>query len=467
MQLLYRGGFINGLYLLILCLFFLNDQPVYSAGVKAVNHSSSQNYQKEKPTETIEVKIIPHQKNGLFDGVHPIKYDVTIINYYKGLQEGKISIDVKTAKGIFITKIETDIKLKGGAKKRVRYLIPVTAPGFYELLFHINVTDHDDTIRNVFGYKVFDINTTVHKPPDFEQFWQNTIDELHATDPAYSVELDMDRTTSAHSVYNVHMRSLGGVIVQGWLTVPKVKGKYPVLVALPGCKVNLKPILADEFVLFLLNIRVSKAQGEEVLDKEIDYALYNIDNKDKYIYRGAYMDCVRAIDFLFAYKDMGFNIDVSRIGVSGGSQGGALALVTAALDHRVKACVADNPIYCDVHNLIAIAESKTPVSWPIIRYKQYLQRSPYLNMKTITNTMDYYDPQNFTPMIQCPILLAMGALDILAPPSTIIAAYNKLSTATKKKSEIYNFYFLAHEVEMKHRHLQTGWLMEKLVHPQN
>ncbi len=451
-------GYWQKLFSVFFCCIMMNSIAIYHA-------IAAENRIKEKLSETMDIKIIPHQKSGLFDAKHPVKYGVSIANYYKNTQEGKISLQVKTARGKAVTSSEVDFKIRGGASKVIDYVIPVEQPGFYEMIFSINVTDYDDTIRNVFGYKPYEINSQSYRPADFDQFWQNTIKQLHEIDPKYSITYDETQSTSAHSVYNVEMRSWGGVTVQGWLTVPNLPGKYPVLVALPGCKVHLKPIVADEFVLFLINIRQTKAPGEEVLNKEFDYSVYNIDDRDKYIYRGAYMDCERAIDFLCAYKDMGLNIDASRIGVSGGSQGGALALVISALDHRVKACISDNPIYCDVHNLIGIAESKTPTTWPVIRYEQYLRFSPYLNMKTITKTMDYYDPQNFTPMIQCPVLLASGALDVLAPPSTIFAAFNKLNDAAKQKSEIYNFYHLAHEVETKHRFLQTRWLLEKLLYP--
>ena len=48
------------------------------------------------------------------------------------------------------------------------------------------------------------------------------------------------------------------------------------------------------------------------------------------------MDCLRGIDFLTSRAE----VDPSRIGVLGFSQGGGLTLATAALDSRVKAAVA-------------------------------------------------------------------------------------------------------------------------------
>jgi cephalosporin-C deacetylase len=455
----------KSLLLAFLFLSLFNNKTVFGAAAFSTHINSDKGSKKEKLTETMDVKIIPQRKNGLFDAKNHVKYKVTIFNYYKSNQEGKVTIEVKTDKGGVVGISESDIKIKGGSRKSIDYEIPVNDPGFYDLIFKINTNDYDDTIRNVFGYKPLEINTPVHKPEDFEEFWRNTLKELRGIDPEYSVKLDPIQSTVSHSVYYVQMKSLDGVTIHGWLTVPKIPGKYPTMIGLPGCKVVLTPLYADDFVLFLLNIRDSKAEGEEILEKETDFALYNIENKEKYIYRGVYMDCIRAIDFLFAYKDLGLGIDTSRISLVGGSQGGALAFITSALDHRVKACVADNPIYCDIHNLIPIQQVTTPVEWPTKAYKEYLQKSPGLTMKNIMNTLDYFDPQNFMPMIKCPILLGLGSLDKLAPPATIFTTYNKLSESVKKKSEVHCFSYLAHEVAIKHRHFQNQWTLEKLVYP--
>ncbi len=455
----------KGILFGIFCSFILNSTTIYGSSTNLFKkRSANRSEWTRKKTGTFDVKIAPHQKDALFDQSHPVTYDVSIFNHYSQTQEGKISIEVKYPSGGIVGVIETDFKIRSGQKKKIVYEIPVKEPGIYDLYFKINLTDYDDTIRNVFGYRALEINTPVHMPEDFDSFWQKTISDLSLVHPEYSVKFDPSLSTISHNVYRVEMQSLGGVTVYGWLTSPKVGGYYPVLVGFPGYRVTLKPLYADDFVIFQFNIRSTKAEGDIILEKEYDYTLYDIDNKDKYIYRGAYMDCIRAIDFIYSRSDDGLNIDTSRIAVTGGSQGGALALVTAALDHRVKACITDNPIYCDINNLVEISGRKNPVEWPVNKYKDYLQHSPGLTMKNILRTMDYFDPQNFTPLIKCPVLLGLGLLDIMAPPSTIFAAYNKLSKATKQKSETYSFHLLAHEVTMRHRNFQSQWLLEKLAY---
>ena len=62
------------------------------------------------------------------------------------------------------------------------------------------------------------------------------------------------------------------------------------------------------------------------------YFTYNLEDKDQYYYKRVYMGCVRANDFLVSLP----NFDGTNLAVTGGSQGGALSIVTAGLDARVK-----------------------------------------------------------------------------------------------------------------------------------
>ena len=57
-----------------------------------------------------------------------------------------------------------------------------------------------------------------------------------------------------------------------------------------------------------------------------------------------YLACVRSIDLLTSLPEW----DGKNVIVQGGSQGGALALVTAGLDQRVTACVANHPALSDM-----------------------------------------------------------------------------------------------------------------------
>jgi cephalosporin-C deacetylase-like acetyl esterase len=74
------------------------------------------------------------------------------------------------------------------------------------------------------------------------------------------------------------------------------------------------------------------------------YLNFGLDHRDRYYYRRVYLGCVRANDFLTAHAKW----DGANLAVTGGSQGGALSIVTAALDPRVKGLAAYYPALSDV-----------------------------------------------------------------------------------------------------------------------
>lgn len=77
---------------------------------------------------------------------------------------------------------------------------------------------------------------------------------------------------------------------------------------------------------------------------ENGYLTYGLDNRDNYYMRRVYLACIRCIDFLTALPEW----DGKNVIVQGASQGGALALVTAALDKRVTLCAASHPALSDM-----------------------------------------------------------------------------------------------------------------------
>ena len=74
------------------------------------------------------------------------------------------------------------------------------------------------------------------------------------------------------------------------------------------------------------------------------YQYQNWDNRDEVYYKRVYMGCVRAVDYLCSMKEF----DGSNLLVQGGSQGGALAIVTAVLNPRVTQVVNFFPARSDL-----------------------------------------------------------------------------------------------------------------------
>ncbi|MGN6396104.1 MAG: acetylxylan esterase [Mucilaginibacter sp.] len=417
--------------------------------------------QQAEETGDVVLKAIPQNKNALFNGNEPIRYKLQVRNNTKQHQNGHISYLVTTDEGKKVAEDSLRVNLKGGAGRDIGITVPKMQTGFYRISFMVNLPEYDDTLRRVFGVNPEKITSRLHRPADFDAFWDQTRAQLAAVPPEYRVTERKDLSTNAKKVYSVEMRSFGGIVVRGWLVIPRDGSKFPVHYRVPGYVVTLKPNMDnDDFIAFDLNVR-GNGNSRDVINVGTDnYSVINIENKDKYIYRGVYMDCLRGVDFLYSHSNLG--IDTSKIFVEGGSQGGSLALITAALDKRVKLLTMQVPLYADIRDGYSISESYGHQVFPFKVFRKYQSQHPGFSWEKFYATFDYYDPQNFAPMVKCPVLMGIGLLDQFCPPRCSMALYNHISSTNKEFVCVPNS---THEVDFNYFMFQNLWLREKFRIP--
>ena len=142
------------------------------------------------------------------------------------------------------------------------------------------------------------------------------------------------------------------------------------------------------------------------------YWTYGIDDKDAYYYHRVFLGVVRAGDFLHSLPEA----DGEHYGVYGGSQGGALSIITAALDERITRLSAMFPALSD-HEAFLHGRSG---GWPRILSSRY----PQHQTDEIIENMRYYDVVNFARYVNVPGLYTWGYNDTVCPPTSMYAAYN-------------------------------------------
>ena len=157
------------------------------------------------------------------------------------------------------------------------------------------------------------------------------------------------------------------------------------------------------------------------------YSTFGLDSRERYYYRRVYTGTVRANDFLTSLPQW----DGRNLGVTGGSQGGALAIVTAALDRRVTRLAAYYPALSDVTGYL----QQRAGGWP------HMFRAPdgpngHRDDAKIATTR-YYDVVNFARRLTVPGLYSWGFNDETCPPTSMFAAYNVI-TAPKRLMLAYD-----------------------------
>lgn len=209
--------------------------------------------------------------------------------------------------------------------------------------------------------------------------------------------------------------------------------KYPVVLCPPGAGIKtIKEPMRNtyyakngfirlEMEIHGLNPEMTDEQFKEIsttFSGENGYLENGLDNRDNYYMKHVYVACVRALDYLTSLPEW----DGRNVAVQGGSQGGALSLITAALDPRVTACVANHPALSD---MAGYAEQGRTGGYP------HLHRENQMLTPEKIQTLQYYDVVNFARRIQCPVYLTWGYNDNTCPPTTSYIVWN-LITAPKE-----------------------------------
>lgn len=307
------------------------------------------------------------------------------------------------------------------------YTFSMPCSGFADIECELKTSLSEKPIRvkHRLGADVEEILSPLTREKDFFAFWKESLSQLAGVSPAFQMTLQPAKPDSNVRLYEVSMQSFGDVCVRGWLEIPKQDGVFPAILRVPGYGQNMKPVGGQEnLIIFSFNPRGHGNSQDNIPGKPHDFWIRGLDSKDSYFYRGAYLDCIRALDFLCSRKD----VDQNRIAVWGGSQGGGFAFATASLDQRVDLCIADIPFLCDWVNYFKLTHWEEMDTW--------IAAKPHRSWSDTLRTMSYFDTMNLCERVTCPTIMSIGLQDQICPPTTSFSAFNRIR-GEEKTYKIY------------------------------
>lgn len=404
--------------------------------------------------QRIKVVVAPDHTDWMYKANEKVKFTISVLQDGNPLKGAKIKYEVGPEKMEAVKKDSAilssgTISIEGGTLK---------AGGFLRCVAIATVNGKEYRGLATAGFDPLSIQPTVENPEDFKQFWDQAKADLTKIPLDAKMTLLPDRCTENVNVYHVNLQNFRlGSRLYGILCVPKKEGSYPALLKVPGA--GVRPYggdvaLAEKGIItFEIGIHGIPVNMEQNIYTDLgsgalnQYSNYNLDNRDRYYFKRVYLGCVRANDFLVSLPQY----DGTNLAVTGGSQGGALSIVTAALDARVKYLAAFYPALSDVTGYL----NGRAGGWPHVFDKNNL---PFNNLKEKKETIKYYDVVNFARHVKVPGLYSWGFNDETCPPTSMYASYNVISAP----KELFLALETGHWTYPEQREKFNKWLLEQL-----
>lgn len=336
----------------------------------------------------------------------------------------------------------TDVTIPaGGTVAETMEMKDVMEPGFYQLIASVN--GNDVCTYNI-GYDPTGIVSPDDSQPDFKEYWDEAKAELAGIGMDVKMTELPEYSTAARKVYLVEMKSVadeaGGepVTIKGYYAEPTASGTYPTVIRYQGTDGGTSALPAPmggddnkEWCEFVLSTRGQMLCRDDKYG--YDFYSYGWGDMRKHYYRNAYLDCVRAVDFVKS-RD---KVDQDAIFAAGGSQGGCFTYVAAGLTQAFRAIAPSITGHADFTDGMRI------VNWP---------RQKFLDAQEALGWTDeerdafnsYFDTMNFAKWVTCPVITSFSLQDTTDPAHTNIAPYNLLQNAEKADNRYIINPFLGH-----------------------
>jgi cephalosporin-C deacetylase len=289
------------------------------------------------------------------------------------------------------------------------------------------------------------------RPDDFDAYWQRALDELDRVDPKVELVPAAFQTPFAEC-FHLYFTGVRGARVHAKYVRPRQRrGKGPALLEFHGYTSNSGDFasklgwVGGGYAVAALDVRGQGGMSEDsgsvrgpTQNGHIVRGL--LDEPDQLFFRHVFLDTA-----LLARVVLGFEeVDPERLGAHGASQGGALTLACAALEPRVKKAAPVYPFLSDYQRVWEMDLAKDAYA----ELRSFFRHHDPTHERADEwfRRLGYVDVQHLASRIRGEVLMAIGLMDSVCPPSTQFAAFNRIPS--KKATVVFP--------DFGHEHL-PGW----------
>jgi len=278
------------------------------------------------------------------------------------------------------------------------------------------------------------------RPSDFDEYWDKGLAEMRAIDPKVELVPSWFHVPYA-DCFDMYWTGVRGARIHAKLWRPKNAGKsHPAVLFMHGYSGDAGDwcgglgYAAMGYTVASMDCRGQGGKSEDVGGVKgttlNGHIIRGLDDKpENLLFRHIFLDAAQMAKIVMEMPD----VDENRVGVQGGSQGGALTLACAALEPRIKKLSPCFPFLCDYKRVWEMDLAKDAYG----ELKEFFRRHDprHEREEEIFTRLGYIDCQWLANRIRGEVLMGTGLMDTICPPSTQFAAYNKITS--KKSVKIY------------------------------
>lgn len=273
-------------------------------------------------------------------------------------------------------------------------------------------------------------------PSDFEAYWEKALSEMNAIDSQVElVPAEFQAPTA--ECFHMYFTGVGGARIYAKLLRPKNAAvPHPAVVMFHGYTGNSGDwagklnYVGQGYTVAALDCRGQGGLSEDPggtsgnthrghIIRGLTDALNG--NPEKLLFRQIFLDTAQLAKIVMSMPD----VDSTRVGATGGSQGGALTVACAALEPRIKRVAPIFPFLSDYKRVWEMDQAKDAY----VELRDYFRLFDPRHEKeeAIFEMLGYVDIQNLAPRIRGEVYWPIGLMDTICPPSSQFAAYNKIT----------------------------------------
>ena len=275
------------------------------------------------------------------------------------------------------------------------------------------------------------------RPSDFDSFWDKSLAEMRSIDPKIEL-IEAEFTAPNVECFHLFYTGVGGARIHAKLLRPaNAPSPHPAVLLFHGYTgdsgdwFDKLGYVAAGFTVAALDCRGQAGLSEDIggvtgntlhgqIIRGLNDALQG--SPEKLLFRQIFLDAAQLARIVMEMPD----VDADRVGITGGSQGGALTVACAALEPHIKRAAPLFPFLSDYMRVWEMDQAKDAYT----ELQEYFRHSDPMHKleATVFEKLGYIDIQFLAHRVQAEVLWGIGLMDTVCPPSTQFAVYNKLTS---------------------------------------